>query len=240
MCSVRVHAQWKHILSCPGVCVSVPVPLSTCLAGGYVGTKNYLLLETLDNVKSRIVFWKYNEPSSPSDFGSFSLVGKEPEAVIRGASLRAIDSDESDEVFWTTNTFTQPSTLALADAADGPDALSAGGKEVLRTLPSMFDATDVKVSQGMATSKDGTQVPYFMVVPPPPPGMSEDAPRPVLSFGYGGFLISLTPSYIATVGAGWIEKGGIFVVGIYAWFLSRGRVIAPFRACVRNMWVERR
>jgi prolyl oligopeptidase len=114
-----------------------------------------------------------------------------------------VDDDESDLVFWTTSGFTQPSTLSLADATQGPAGLSAA--EPLRSLPAMFDASGQEVTQGMATSKDGTQVPYFMVKGPNP------GPAPTLLYGYGGFRISLEASYASTVGAGWLERGGTFV-----------------------------
>jgi prolyl oligopeptidase len=65
------------------------------------------------------------------------------------------------------------------------------------------------VEQREATSKDGTRVPYFLV-------MREDAARdgtnPTLLYGYGGFEVSLTPGYSATVGASWLERGGVYAV----------------------------
>ena len=60
----------------------------------------------------------------------------------------------------------------------------------LRALPPQFDASTHEVTQGSATSKDGTQVPYFVVRPKAAAG-----PVPTILYGYGGFQISMTPKY---------------------------------------------
>ncbi|MGG6341608.1 prolyl oligopeptidase family serine peptidase, partial [Stenotrophomonas geniculata] len=60
-----------------------------------------------------------------------------------------------------------------------------------------------------ATSKDGTRVPYFVVHDK---AMKLDGSNPTLLYGYGGFEISLTPSYSGGMGRAWLEKGGVYVV----------------------------
>lgn len=62
--------------------------------------------------------------------------------------------------------------------------------------------------QFFATSEDGTQVPYFLVRRA---ALPLDNSTPTLLYGYGGFEISLTPEYIASVGVGWLERGGAYV-----------------------------
>ena len=61
--------------------------------------------------------------------------------------------------------------------------------------------------QSKATSKDGTTIPYFVI-------RTKGAPAhaPCLLYAYGGFEISQTPGYAATIGAGWLERGATYVV----------------------------
>lgn len=102
---------------------------------------------------------------------------------------------------WSTG-YLQPSTLYRADAV----TLQA---EEIKASPARFDPTGLKVEQHWATSKDGTKVPYFVV-------MREDArldgSTPTLLYAYGGFEISLKPSYSGGLGKLWLEKGGAYVL----------------------------
>ena len=52
-------------------------------------------------------------------------------------------------------------------------------------------------------------MPYFQVAKE---DIKFDGKNPTLLYGYGGFEISLTPGYSGTVGAGWLEQGGVYVV----------------------------
>ena len=57
----------------------------------------------------------------------------------------------------------------------------------------------------MATSKDGTQVPYFVVRPK---DFVANGAAPTLLYGYGGFDVSMLPSYLGTTGKLWLEQRG--------------------------------
>ena len=81
--------------------------------------------------------------------------------------------------------------------------------EKIKETPAFFDAAGLQISQHFATSKDGTQVPYFMVAKR---DVEANAANPTLLYGYGGFEISLTPNYSAGVGRGWLSQGGVYVV----------------------------
>ena len=83
---------------------------------------------------------------------------------------------------------------------------SAVRAETLKQAPAFFDAAGMSVRQFFATSADGTAVPYFVVGPDRP------GPGPTLLTGYGGFEISLTPSYSGIIGRGWLARGGTYVV----------------------------
>src|SRR5690606_19459059 len=120
---------------------------------------------------------------------------------IGTVGVSAVDSDESNAVWLTSENYLTPDTLALATIGQAP--------AVLKTMPSFFDASTHEVSQHFATSEDGTRVPYFMVAPK---DLSLDGSTPTLLYGYGGFEISMLPGYSATVGKAWLSKGGVYVV----------------------------
>ena len=69
--------------------------------------------------------------------------------------------------------------------------------EQLKSLPEMYDASGLTMTQKFATSDDGTRIPYFLIAKE---GTVLDGNTPTLLYGYGGFEISLGPKYIASVG----------------------------------------
>ncbi len=95
--------------------------------------------------------------------------------------------------------FTTPTTLYQYGGDGTPVAI--------KSLPPRFDASNLATEQFFATSKDGTRVPYFVTRVK---GASH--PAPTVLYGYGGFEISMTPSYSANFGMLWLAKGWVFVV----------------------------
>jgi prolyl oligopeptidase len=83
----------------------------------------------------------------------------------------------------------------------------------MKSLPAFFDAKGLAVTQFEATSKDGTKIPYFAVMRE---GTKLDGSTPTVLYGYGGFEIPMVPNYSGTIGAGWLEHGG-------AWLLANIR-----------------
>lgn len=157
----------------------------------YTKTKNVLIIATLENVKSRLHFWTYvaEKRGNPSTC-VWKDVGAESTAVIRGASVIAVDSHENDYYWLTTSSFTTPSTLALGNAANGPASVAQAKR--LKSLPPQFDSTGLVEAQYEATSKDGTKVPYFIVysdkADKPEPANQKwwpksDSPAPTLLYG---------------------------------------------------------
>jgi len=162
---------------------------------GYSPTRTKVIVNELDNVSNHLYVlsreggtWKREE-----------LPGAAP---LSSLSASAVDSDESDDYFLTGSNYLNPSNLSIG---------TAGGKppEKLKSGPSYFDATGLEVSQHEVASKDGTKIPYFQVCRK---GLKCDGTNPTLLYGYGGFEISMTPNYNPTVGAAWLEKGGVYVV----------------------------
>ncbi|HEV3090028.1 MAG TPA: prolyl oligopeptidase family serine peptidase [Candidatus Cybelea sp.] len=108
----------------------------------------------------------------------------------------------NDDVFLTVTSFLTPTSLYYANASNGSMA------EVKR-LPEEFDASNDVVDQHEATSKDGTQVPYYVVHPK---NMQLDGSNPTVLYAYGGFQVAETPGYSAITGKSWLEHGGVYVL----------------------------
>ncbi|NNF56966.1 MAG: S9 family peptidase [Rhodothermaceae bacterium] len=155
-------------------------------------TKDYLLVSLLDNVRGELHRFQFDD-------GEWS--GARVDAPTLGRVGLASTDNTTNRFFFTYTNYLQPTTLYLAE----PD----GTVEAVRQLPPMFDAEGMTVQQFMATSEDGTQVPYFVVHDE---AIALDGTNPTLLYAYGGFEVALTPSYSATVGANWLERGGVYVI----------------------------
>ncbi len=161
---------------------------------GVSATRHSLILNELDNVRNRLYSLKPENgawtraPLQTPPFGSVSAEGLDPE--------------ESDDYFLTVSDFLTPTSLFLG-RLDQPEP------ELLKSLPSFFKADGLEISQHEAVSRDGTHVPYFQVGRK---GMTLDGRNPTLLYGYGGFQISMLPAYNASVGAAWLERGGVYVL----------------------------
>jgi len=119
------------------------------------------------------------------------------------ASLHIVDADErEDRAFVDVAGFLNPNALWLVEPGSGAPAL-------VKSLPARFDAADLTVEQFEAASTDGTAVPYFVIRPK---ALSFDGSAPTLLYGYGGFQVSMTPSYAGALGRLLLEKGGVYVV----------------------------
>lgn len=154
-------------------------------------TADHLVLTLLDDVATRINVHPLADPTQPGH--DLEL----PPLVT--ASVVATSPLDGNEVWLTTSSFTEPTTLYRLDLGEGLVPT------VVRRSPALFDATGLETRQHWVTSADGTRVPYFIT------GDFSGGPRPTLVGGYGGFEVSLTPGYSAVRGIGWLEKGRHFV-----------------------------
>jgi prolyl oligopeptidase len=170
------------------------LPDAHAALAGYTWTKNHLILNVMEDVKNRL------SVLTPGKGGwvKSAFVGA---PSIGTVAVSAVDSDTSNAVWLTATDFLTPATLALVEVGQQP--------EVLKSNPVFFDGSKDVMEQHFATSKDGTQVPYFLVRPK---GLKFDGKAPTLLYGYGGFEISLTPSYSGAIGKSWLEKGGVYVL----------------------------
>ena len=176
--------EWKVVFT----------PTATTSLQAAVWTKDFLLLNLLEDVKSRIeVFYP-----RPDGWDSSGLETKEE---IVDLTVGAVDADNSNEYWLTSTSFLTPTSLSLGEAG-------LREPEVLKQLPAWFDASAMEASQHFATSKDGTRVPYFVVSKK---GIALDGSNPTLLYGYGGFEVSETPVYSAGVGR-WVGQGAVYVL----------------------------
>jgi len=86
--------------------------------------------------------------------------------------------------------------------------VGTGKTRVWQELTAPVDTSDLTVEQVRYASKDGTQIPMFLVHKKT---LVRDGNNPVLLYGYGGFNVSLTPGFAAWVGP-FIERGGVYAV----------------------------
>jgi prolyl oligopeptidase len=169
-------------------------PTETTALSSFGVTKDYLYVNILEDVKDRFLVY----PLRQAEWRPEPLVGAPEFGTV---SVSAVDADESNEYFMTTTDYLTPTTLLIGEIGHEP--------RPLKSTPEFFDAGGLEISQHFATSEDGTRVPYFMVAGK---GLPLTGDHPTLLYGYGGFEISLQPSYNPSVGRAWLSEGGVYVV----------------------------
>ncbi len=108
---------------------------------------------------------------------------------------------EDKELYYSFTSYVYPSTIFKYDMASGKSELyKASGVD--------FDPTQYTSKQVFYTSKDGTKVPMIITHKK---GLVPDGNNPTLLYGYGGFNISLTPSF-STSNIILLEQGGVYAV----------------------------
>jgi prolyl oligopeptidase len=105
------------------------------------------------------------------------------------------------ETFYTFSSFATPPTIFHYD-------LITGKSTVFRQARVDFRPQDYEVKQVFYHSKDGTRIPVFIAHKK---GIKLDGNNPTLLYGYGGFNISLTPSFSISRLL-WMEMGGVFAM----------------------------
>ena len=86
--------------------------------------------------------------------------------------------------------------------------ISSGASKLYKKPNIDFNSDNYQSKQIFYTSKDGTQVPMIITHKK---GIVLDGTNPTILYGYGGFNISLTPSFSIT-NAVWMEQGGVYAV----------------------------
>jgi prolyl oligopeptidase len=159
-------------------------------------TKHRLVAEILDNVRGGLVAF---EPHPGAGWM------RRPLPVAPNSSVNLVSTSyDNDQIYYSVENFVAPTHLWQADAAT-----VTGAPADIKDLPARFDASNDVVDQYEATSTDGTKVPYFVVHPKT---MKLDGSNPTILYAYGGFQVSMLPSYSAAIGKLWLEHGGVYVL----------------------------
>lgn len=159
-------------------------------------TRGHVILSYNDNVRGRVMVLT-------PDGGSADGWARRPIALPDNATIGiAAASEHGDGAYLSVAGFLAPTTLWALDAAHA-------APRQIKAIPARFDAGGLVVEQFEAVSSDGTKIPYFIVHAK---DMKRDGSTPTIMTAYGGFEVPMTPSYAATTGKLWLERGNSFVV----------------------------
>ncbi len=155
-------------------------------------TKDHIFVDVLDNVRGRLIqmhrgakgWIQYDVPLP--QMGTISIISS---------------SKYHHQMFVTYEDFLTPDTLYLYNARTKK-------LRPVASLPARFDPSKYVAEQLFATSRDGTQIPYFVVRAK---DMEFSGKNPTYLYGYGGFEISAVPSYLDRTERLWLSQGGVFV-----------------------------
>jgi prolyl oligopeptidase len=166
------------------------IPEGKSVMTGFSLAGGKLFVSYLENVASQI---KVFEPS-----------GKHVRDIVLpsiGSASGIFGRWDSDEAFFTFNSFARPTTIYRYQ-------VSSAKQDVWARLSVPVKSEEIEVKQVWYESKDKTRVPMFLIHKK---GVKLDGNRPTLLYGYGGFNVNMTPAFSARA-AFWAESGGIFAM----------------------------
>jgi prolyl oligopeptidase len=134
----------------------------------------------------------------------YGLDGKAQREVALPGLGTAVGFDgkrKDEETFYAFTSFTAPASVYRYD-------LKTGESTVFRRPKVAFNPSRYETRQVVYASKDGTRVPMFVSHKR---GLKLDGQAPTLLYGYGGFNVSMTPSF-GVPQLVWMEQGGVYAV----------------------------
>ena len=108
---------------------------------------------------------------------------------------------EENDLYYSFTNYVNPGTIYKYEIASGKS-------EIYKKPEVQFDPTKYESKQVFFTSKDGTKVPMIITYKK---GIKLDGTNPTMLYGYGGFNISLTPSFSVS-NVILLEQGGVYAV----------------------------
>lgn len=168
------------------------VPSNRQSVGRIFAGRSALYIELLDNVVGTV-----------KRFVPKKNAWQEENIELPGAGTMSVVSINAygDDAFFTFDSPVESSTLFYVDRQKKPHQL--------KKSPEFFDTTKMTVEQYTARSRDGTDIPYFVI------GRKDVITKggaPVIQYGYGGFEVPITPGYSGVLGKLWLEAGGLYVI----------------------------
>jgi prolyl oligopeptidase len=154
---------------------------------GFIGGR--IVAQYLVDVQSRLSLF---EPDGRAA-GDVTLPGTGTVGAFGGR-------DDAPDIWYAFTSPLTPTTIHRFDQRAGTDITFEAA------MPPV-DASAYETLALFATSKDGTKVPLFVTAKK---GLPRDGHNPTMVYGYGGFSVSMLPSYRPDVPA-WLERGGIWV-----------------------------
>jgi prolyl oligopeptidase len=118
-----------------------------------------------------------------------------------GAAGGLSGRSDGTDFFFSFSSYLRPATVYRYD-------LRTGQLEPFQAAPSPFDPAPYETRATFYQSKDGARIPIFITARK---GLVKDGSHPTLLYAYGGFDISLPPSFSPRVAA-WLELGGVYAV----------------------------
>jgi prolyl oligopeptidase len=160
------------------------------------------VLESAKLIGGKIVA-EYMKDASNHLYG-FDLSGKKIYEVglpTLGSVTALSGENDDNEAFYIFTSYTFPPTIYRFDAAKN-------SSEIFHKTEIAFKMDDYVTEQIFFTSKDGTKVPMSITHKK---GLKKDGKNPLMLYGYGGFNISLNPTF-SVMRIPFLENGGIYVV----------------------------
>jgi prolyl oligopeptidase len=140
----------------------------------------------------------------PSQIRRFGLDGKNKATVPipKTSAVSEMLALEDDSLLFHDVSYTEPAAWFHCLPGKTEPVKTA----LVNTSPVSF--ADIEVTRESATSKDGTKIPLNIVRKK---GTKRDGNNPTLLYGYGGYGISMQPSFDFTKRL-WFDRGGVYVV----------------------------
>ena len=208
-------------------------PSATVSLQAWSWTASRLILTLLDDVATRLLVL---DPADNWDSSTIEVPALTAGHIVDTSPDHDLD-DGGDEYWLYVSGFTTPPTVLRGEIGSAPS--------IVKAAPAFFDESRFEVTQHFATSDDGTRVPYFQIAPH---DLKLDGSNKTILSGYGGFQVARLPEYSGTIGRGWLERGGVFVLanirggGEYgpAWHTSalrsnRPRAYEDFASIARDL-----